>query len=405
MSIERIDVAGAALYLGDALEVLRSLPDSSIDLIATDPPYYRVKGLAWDRAWDSAAGFIAWIGQLTDEWTRVLKPNGSLYCFASPKMAARVEVEIGKRLEVLNRITWRKPPYSTKAEMFRKEDLRMFFPASEAVIFAEHFGADNAAKGESGYGAECDKLRGFVFEPLRAYLEGERKRAGLTREDVRAFFAAKLGTKGKISGHFYDKSQWMLPTEDMYEWLRESHGHGYLTREHRDLVQEYEGLWREYESLRIQYEARRRPFGITADVPYTDVWDFKTVPHRPGKHPCEKPLDLCEHIILASSRPGAVVLDSFCGSGAFGEAAVKHGRTFIGSDNDPHWIERAGQRIASAQPAAQPSNVIRLPHPAVPPKKRAPVNDAQPTLFDLMREPEATKPPPQPSLFDAMAAE
>lgn len=271
MSIERIDVAGAALYLGDALEVLRSLPDSSVDLIATDPPYFRVKGLAWDRAWDNAAGFIAWIGQLTDEWARVLKPNGSLYCFASPKMAARVEVEIGKRLEVLNRITWRKPPYSTKAEMFRKEDLRMFFPASEAVIFAEHFGADNAAKGESGYGAECDK-----------------------------------------------------------------------------------------------------------------------------------PLDLCEHIILASSRPGAVVLDSFCGSGAFGEAAVKHGRTFIGSDSDPHWIERAAQRIASAQPAGQPSNVIRLPRTTAKPKK--PVDDAQPTLFDLMRE-QADTDPPQQSLFDAIAAE
>ena len=46
------EVPGAKLYCADALDVLRSLPDSSIDLIATDPPYFRVKGLAWDRAWD-----------------------------------------------------------------------------------------------------------------------------------------------------------------------------------------------------------------------------------------------------------------------------------------------------------------------------------------------------------------
>jgi site-specific DNA-methyltransferase (adenine-specific) len=379
--IPTTEVPGAVLHCGDALDVLRSLPDSSIDLIATDPPYYRVKGLAWDRAWNTADGFLAWIGQLADEWQRVLKPNGSLYCFASPKMAARVEVEIGKRFEVLTRITWRKPPYSTKAEMFRKEDLRAFFPASEGIIFAEHYGADNAAKGESGYGAECDKLRGFVFEPLRAYLESERKQAGLTREDVRAYFAAKLGTKGKISGHFYDKSQWMLPTEEMYQWLRECHNPETLRRE-------YEDLRREYEDLRLEYETLRRPFSVTADVPYTDVWDFKTVPHRPGKHVCEKPLDLCEHIILASSRPCAVVLDSFCGSGAFGHAAVKHGRTFIGSDNDPHWIAKSAERIAAVN--------------------RAPRPPAQPTLFPA-KAMTAKRPTPKPAvergLFDAIAAE
>ena len=348
------EAPGASLYCGDALAVLATLPDSSIDLIATDPPYFRVKGLAWDRAWNTADGFLAWIGQLADEWRRVLKPNGSLYCFASPKMAARVEVEIGKRLDVLNRIRWIKTAgWHNKTE---KEALRSFLSPWEEIIFAEHFGADNAAKGESGYGAECDKLRGFVFEPLRAYLEQERKAAGLTREDVREFFAAKLGTRGKISGHFYDKSQWMLPTKEMYEWLRECHNGEHLRREYEDLRREYEDLRREYEDLRQEYETLRRPFAVTADVPYTDVWDFKTVPHRPGKHVCEKPLDLCEHIILASSRPGAVVLDSFCGSGAFGHAAVKHGRTFIGSDNDPHWIAKSAYRIGVAsRPPPQPS--------------------------------------------------
>lgn len=339
------EVPGAQLYCGDALDVLRSLPANSIDLIATDPPYFRVKGLAWDRAWDTRDGFIAWIGQLADEWCRVLKPNGSLYCFASPKMASRVEVEIGKRMEVLTRITWRKPPFSTKAEMFRKEDLRAFFPASEAIIFAEHFGADNAAKGESGYGAECDRLRGFVFEPLRAYLDDERKRAGIDKADINAACGFSRSAGGMASRHYFSRSQWCLPTETHYGAMKALFGAGYLNRPFSD--------------LKAQYETLRRPFAVTADVPYTDVWDFKTVPHRPGKHVCEKPLDLCEHIILASSRPGAVVLDSFCGSGAFGHAAVKHGRTFIGSDNDPHWVSKAAQRIAAVTaippPPPQPS--------------------------------------------------
>jgi site-specific DNA-methyltransferase (adenine-specific) len=350
------EVPGAKLYCADALDVLRSLPDSSIDLIATDPPYFRVKGLAWDRAWDNADGFIAWIGQLADEWRRVLKPNGSLYCFASPKMAARVEVEIGKRFNVLTRITWRKPPYSTKAEMFRKADLRAFFPASEGIIFAEHYGADNAAKGESGYGAECDRLRGFVFEPLRTYIANECKNAGMGRRELVAAWMAKNGNKSEMPRHWIETKQFELPTPENYEWLRSVCNGEHLRREYEHLRREYEDLRREYEDLRLEYETLRRPFSVTADVPYTDVWDFKTVPHKPGKHVCEKPLDLCEHIILASSRPGAVVLDSFCGSGAFGHAAVKHGRTFIASDNDPHWIAKSAARIAAiATPPPQAS--------------------------------------------------
>lgn len=368
-AIALTEVPGAKLYCADALDVLRSLPSNSIDLIATDPPYFRVKGLAWDRAWDTADGFIAWIGQLADEWCRVLKPNGSLYCFASPKMAARVEVEIGKRLAVLHQIVWVKPdPFSTinrgagNGGRMCKETMRSYYPNTERVIFAEHFGADNAAKGESGYGAECDKLRGFVFEPLRAYLREEWAKAGLSRADMNEAVGSSRSGGGMASHYVGNTGQWELPTAPHYKALQDranQGGGGFLLRE--------------YETLRLEYETLRRPFAVTADVPYTDVWDFKTVPHRPGKHVCEKPLDLCEHIILASSRPGAVVLDSFCGSGAFGHAAVRHGRTFIGSDNDPHWIAKSAQRIAA---------VTAMPPPPL-----------QPTLFpDAVQK---TAPAPQ----------
>ena len=53
---------------GDALEEMRKLPDSCIDLIATDPPYYKVKGEAWDRQWETPELFLAWLGELRDEW-------------------------------------------------------------------------------------------------------------------------------------------------------------------------------------------------------------------------------------------------------------------------------------------------------------------------------------------------
>ena len=329
------------IHHGDCLTVMRGMPDSSVDLIATDPPYFKVKGEAWDWQWNTPTQFLGWMGELCDEWQRILKPNGSLYVFASPRMAWGVEGEVRKRFMVLNNIRWQKPPFSTKAEMFVKEDLRAFFPASETIIFAEQVGADNMAKGEAGYVATCDELRGFVFEPLRAYLAGEMERAGHSLVSVNKAWREWKGGNGGMSSHWFTQSQWTLPTRQNYEWLRTLFGGGdYLRREYDDLRREYDDLRREYDDL-------RRPFTVTADVPYTDVWSFKTVGTYPGKHPCEKPLDLMRHIVQSSSRPGGVVLDCFCGSGSTLEAAASLGRQYIGIDADEKWCEWSRQRLAS----------------------------------------------------------
>ena len=329
------------LFHGDCLDVLPTLDSSSIDLILTDPPYFKVKDEPWDRQWETEAGFLAWLDTVLVEFARILKPNGSLYLFASPQMAARVEVLIGQRFNVLNRITWQKPPYATKAEMFRKEDLRMFFPASEAIIFAEHFNSDTYAQDGSGYDAECDKLRGFVFEPLRAYLDGERIRAGVSKSQVNTIFDGP-----NVTQYWWQQRNWQLPTDENYKRLRV--GLSRLTHSGEYLRREYEDLRREYEDLRREYEDLRRPFTVTADVPYTDVWTFPTVGTYPGKHVCEKPLEMMRHIIEASSRPDGVVLDCFMGSGNSGIAATMLGRQYIGIDASVHWVNVAGQRIGKA---------------------------------------------------------
>jgi len=166
----------------------------------------------------------------------VLKPNGSLYLFASPRMAARVEMLIAQRFNVLNRIRWIKDAgWHKKAE---KETLRAYLSPWEECIFAEHYGADGYAKGETGYSAKCDELRGFVFEPLRAYLDGERQRAGLDVQDVAEAWRIKTGNANRtgMAGHWFSRVQWTLPTADNYAWLRQTlsrlnHGGEYLRRE------------------------------------------------------------------------------------------------------------------------------------------------------------------------------
>ena len=322
------------LLLGDCLEVMRTLPDCSVDAVVTDPPYYRVKDEDWDRQWDDPAAFLAWLDQVAEQWQRVLKPNGSLYCFASPQMAARVEVMLEQRFQVLNNIRWTKSQgWHEKAE---KEALRSYLSPWEAVIFAEQFGADGSALHGSGWADQCAELRAGVFEPLRQYLLQERDRAGITNRQVDEC----LGTSG-MAGHYFGASQWALPTEDAYLKLRALFNNG--------AGSEY--LRRDYEELRRDYEELRRPFNVTAEVPYTDVWTFRTVSPRAGKHPCEKPQALLRHIITSSTKPGAVVLDSFAGSGSTGQACLALDREFIGIERCPHWHRVASQSLRFVQPS------------------------------------------------------
>jgi len=350
-----VDIGSATLYQGDCFEIMHEMEGDSIDLIATDPPYFKVKNEAWDRQWNSADEFVAWMRRLCETWREMLKSNGSLYCFASQKMAARVEVEMSSHFNVLNRIVWIKSEGRHKGS--HKESLRAYFPQTEFIVFAEHYGADNMAKGEAGYVLKCDKLRGIVFEPLRAYLDGERRRADVSQMECNV----ACGT-GSMAKHYFCSAQFCIPTPEHYTELQrlfnaKCNGSGPqylrreyedLRREYEDLRREYEDLRREYEDLRREYEDLRRPFSVSADIAFTDVWNFPVVRNYRGKHPCEKPLLMMRHIISVSSRDGATVFDPFMGSGTTGVAAVQLGRKFIGIEREPKYFERACNRVREA---------------------------------------------------------
>lgn len=327
------------IHEGDALAVLRSMDSDSVDAIVTDPPYFKVKGEAWDHAWDKPEQFLEWLGMLATEWQRVLRANGSLYVFASPRMAARVEVLLGTRFEVLSHIVWDKGTAGA-GNKTAKELLRSYWPASERLLFCEHTGADSTAKGEAGYVRKCDELRGVVFAPVREYLAQEWARAGLSLRDANA------ATGTHMASHWFTAVQWDLPTERHYATLQAQAGAQCLRRDYASLRAEYEALRLQYEAKRMEYEALRRPFAVSAEVPFTDVWHFAPPEKFEGRHVCEKPVDLLQHIVHASTRPGAVVLDCFAGSGSTGEACLRAGRTFIGVERDAHWVRMAKQRLA-----------------------------------------------------------
>ncbi len=67
-------------------------------------------------------------------------------------------------------------------------------------------------------------------------------------------------------------------------------------------------------------------------------------------HPTQKPEALVARALIASTRPGDVVLDPFFGTGTTGAVARRLGRRFIGIERDPDYARAAGERIARVVP-------------------------------------------------------
>jgi modification methylase len=85
-------------------------------------------------------------------------------------------------------------------------------------------------------------------------------------------------------------------------------------------------------------------------------------------HPTQKPEALLHRVLLATSRPGELVLDPFCGTGTTGAVAKRLGRRFIGIERDPSYAAQARQRIAAVRPADADSVVLesRREAPRIP---------------------------------------
>ncbi len=69
-------------------------------------------------------------------------------------------------------------------------------------------------------------------------------------------------------------------------------------------------------------------------------------------HPTQKPEALLHRVLLASTRPGDVVLDPFFGTGATGAAAKRLGRRFLGIEREEGYVAAAAERIAAVVPAS-----------------------------------------------------
>ena len=317
-NIIHTELEGAILFAGDSLAMLRQIPDNTISLVLTDPPYHatKKKNIYGDTHFEKDKHYLDWIGHYSNEWRRILKQNGSLFCFCDSSMAARLEELFSARFNILSHIVWTKPNApgfdGWKGKM-KKEALRQWYPHSERIIFAEPAIPGNLHR-----------------SPFGEFLRAKRSQSGLSTHELTEL----IGAYGKIN-HGGAVSNWEAgrntPSRDQYSKICNA----FLATGNIDCMPPYEDVI--------------RPFMVDSSKEFTDVWNFPSVRPYKGKHPAEKPLNLLTHAIQATTFVDDIVLDCFAGSGSTAIAAVALGRRTISIEMQDHWVSTISARLKSMQ--------------------------------------------------------
>lgn len=292
----------------DSLNAMKFIPDNSIGLVLTDPPYHstKKKNIANDTSFESDNEYLEWIKQFSKEWKRILRPNGSLLMFCSSAMSAKLEVLLSENFNILSNIVWTKPNepgFDGWKQKMKKESLRQWYAHSERVIFAEPAFEGNLGK---SYFAN--------------FLKMQRKKADMSMHEL----AEITGEFGKVN-HGGSVSNWEtgrnIPSKEQYLKI----SNALISTGKIESMPDYEDVI--------------RPFSVSAYVEYTDIWTYPSVRPYQGKHPAEKPLDLLVHAIEATTYEGDIVLDCFAGSGNTGIAANVINRKAVLIEIEKKWTD------------------------------------------------------------------
>jgi DNA modification methylase len=282
--------AAWAVECGDALDLLRRLPDGCVDVVVTDPPF-GARAEEWDRmdSHEFARFSMAWLA----EARRVGKELVS-FCSAYGPFRALCEM-LWPRVRVM---VWDKPWGSQYAGA--KE--RGLWMAHETILHC-HQGFDRRKSLQVG-------------RMIRAAREASR----LSRGGV------DMVIRGKKTGLcFRWEEAACLPTAAQGEELCSLLGLG------DDFLSALRSLRAEADTA----EAR-------------DVFSYRPVTN--GNHPCQKPLLLMRELVERLTPPGSLVLDPFAGSGTTGLACHQTDRRFIGFEIDRGYAALAARRIAEDSP-------------------------------------------------------
>ncbi|MET3130369.1 site-specific DNA-methyltransferase (adenine-specific) [Oxalobacteraceae bacterium GrIS 1.11] len=94
------------VFCEDALAGLARIPDASIDLILTDPPYNLGKDYGNASDQQTVAEYLRWTEQWITAALPKLKANGSLYIFLTWRFSPEIFVMLKQRMTMMNEIIW-----------------------------------------------------------------------------------------------------------------------------------------------------------------------------------------------------------------------------------------------------------------------------------------------------------
>ena len=310
----------------DCLDILKEMPDKSIDLVLTDPPYFGIVKNDWDNQWKNIFDFQKWVGEVGKELYRVLKDNGSFYWFGDDKIVAYCQVELDKYFRLLNNITWEKT--NAMPQKGARSVFRCYAPITERCLFYD--------KGEDKTGLEM--VKEIMPNPVADYLKSELLRKFGTVAQIRKFVVNELKMDSAMVNRWFDGDS--IITKEKWDIIKSKLGGDYLSQEYEQLRQEYEQLRQEYEQLRRVWNNDKRAF---------DVLDFPVCMDEGRFHPTQKPLSLIMYLMERSTEEGDLVLDCFSGSGTTAIACHNLKRRFICIEKDKDYYEASVKRLADAQ--------------------------------------------------------
>ena len=365
------NVPSRTIFTGDNLDILRGINSDCVDLIYLDPPfnsnrtysaplnsaasgaefrdvwtlsdmknewideiefrmpalYYHINGARVSHS-ESMAGYLTFMSIRLIEMQRVLKRNGSIYLhcddtavhYLRPLMDALFGEQNYKPA-----IIWRR----TSAH----NDSRTFGRVLDHILFYSGRPRINT-------------------DDVRVPLDRDYVRRNFRHEDERGVYrlgdltAPRLGTgeTGQVwRGHDPNSSgrQWNAPLSGDYAtWIEETIIPGYKSiaspRARLEALDEAGLIYHSPEGgiPRLKRYLEHNPGRIPSNL-WDDIrWIGARARERTG-YPTQKPLALLERIIAASSDPGDLVLDPFCGCATACIAAERLGREWIGIDLAP----------------------------------------------------------------------
>lgn len=313
------------LRLGDCLELMKDIPDGSVDLVLTDPPYGTMKGAELDgwrkqtTEWDTAIDPV----KIFEQISRVLRQNGKAILFSQEPYTSRLITSAIPPLPFAYRAMWYKNVHAN-ALLAKSAMVNRF---EDICIFSK----------------PCPKHDFCGENPLREYFAKVYEFIGKTKKEIMQIVGQKADHCLRLNS-----SQYSLCTEQTYQELIDVFG-----IDEMDDFKEY----KELKPIQEAYQEENRR-NITEKYPAvfnlwqggkskSNVLEYKK--DNDGYHPTQKPVALLEDLIQTYSNDGNTVLDFTMGSGSTGVACVNTNRNFIGIELDDGYFNIAKKRIEEAQ--------------------------------------------------------